>query len=231
MPQRFLIIDGYNLLHAAGMARFKYGPGELEKARHRLLNFLANRLSPRECERTTIVFDAGDAPYESPRQSSHEGMTVLFAPAGGDADSLIETLIERHSAPRQVQVVSSDHRLQKAARKRRAKAVDSDVFFADIDARDVRIMRNDELGGRNPVVDPKFSGEVSADETKSMLQIFGEADIADEPAIANADPPSAIEEAPPDDKNVVSDVDDAEWRKYLAEIPDDLNKLLDDDSE
>ena len=31
-----LIIDGYNLLHAAGLAQKKYGQGELEQAREKL---------------------------------------------------------------------------------------------------------------------------------------------------------------------------------------------------
>ena len=57
-----LLIDGYNLLHAAGFARTSYGRGEFEKARDRLIKLLAQQLNDRERERTTVVFDA-------PRQS------------------------------------------------------------------------------------------------------------------------------------------------------------------
>ena len=31
------LFDGYNLLHAAGLARANYGPGDLERARTALL--------------------------------------------------------------------------------------------------------------------------------------------------------------------------------------------------
>jgi hypothetical protein len=31
LPARFLLIDGYNFMHAAGMARTHYARGELER--------------------------------------------------------------------------------------------------------------------------------------------------------------------------------------------------------
>ncbi|NQU25811.1 MAG: NYN domain-containing protein, partial [Candidatus Nealsonbacteria bacterium] len=55
-----------------------------------------------------------------------------FASPHGDADVMIEELIRSNSAPRGLTVVSSDHRLQRAARRRRATAVDSDVWYAEI---------------------------------------------------------------------------------------------------
>ena len=62
----------------------------------------------------------------------HHGLKVRFASRYPDADSLIEELILADSAPRRLMVVSSDHRLQKAARRRRARAVDSDVWYAEV---------------------------------------------------------------------------------------------------
>ena len=56
-----LLIDGYNLLHAAGLARRRYGPGGLEKARGSLLGFLAASLG-NETSQTTVVFDAAAPP-------------------------------------------------------------------------------------------------------------------------------------------------------------------------
>lgn len=243
MPQRFLIIDGYNLLHAAGMARYRYGPGELEKARNRLLHFLANRLSASERLRTTIVFDAGDAPYESSRRSGLEGMTVLFAKRGGDADTVIERLIEVHSAPRQIHLVSSDHRLQKAARKRRARSVDSEDYFADLESRNVRIDRMGEPEAPKRVNDPKFTGDVPETETDMLLEIFADAekiDIGnvetDQKPAAEADsaatkPSADSSQLGEEEKEKVADIKDAEWQKYLAEFPEDLNELLNENDE
>ena len=68
---------------------------------------------------TTIVFDAKQAPPGLPHQLDHGGITVIFARGYDDADELIEELIASNSTPRRLTVVSSDHRIQRAARRRR----------------------------------------------------------------------------------------------------------------
>jgi len=130
MP-RELVIDGYNLLHAAGLARRTYGPGGLQRARLELLQLIAGQLSDDQRRRTTFVFDAKDPPPDSTGQGTHAEMLVLYAQEDEEADDLIERIIAVNSAPRQLVVVSSDHRLHKSARRRKATAVDSDVFLDD----------------------------------------------------------------------------------------------------
>ncbi len=127
-----LLIDGYNLLNAAGILGHGVGPGSLERARLALLNFLAESLDPQQIPQTTVVFDAHNPPPGLPRALSHRGLAVRFASEYEDADSLIEELIRRESAPRRLTVVSSDHRLQRAARRRKARAVDSDAWYAEV---------------------------------------------------------------------------------------------------
>src|SRR5436305_15278721 len=102
MSAPFLVIDGYNVMHAAGMARAAYGRGELAKIRHELLFRLAKRLTIEERQRCTVVFDAIDAPSNLPGRSVYQGMTVLFAKPGHEADELIELLIAKHPAPRRL---------------------------------------------------------------------------------------------------------------------------------
>lgn len=180
MSALFLLIDGYNLLHAAGMARKRYATGQLERARRQLLIFLANHLTAEERERATIVFDAGDAPADVARQMIVEGMVVVFASPGGDADEAIEEMLLEHSAPRQVRVVSSDHRLQKAARHRRAASVDSEAFITELEHRGPIGRRDESSSDKTGTVDPKFGGPTSPDETRRWLEIFGEIPEASE---------------------------------------------------
>jgi predicted RNA-binding protein with PIN domain len=127
-----LLIDGYNLMHAAGVLGRGTGRGSLERSREALLNVLAESIPENELARTTIVFDARDPPWGLSRKVDHRGMTIYFASRHEDADSMIEELIKANSTPKKLTVVSSDHRLHRAAKRRKAIAVDSDRWFRDL---------------------------------------------------------------------------------------------------
>lgn len=147
-----IIIDGYNLLNAVGITGRGTGASSLERSRTALLNFLAGVLDPAEIPRTTIVFDAREAPPGLPRTVRHRGLAVRFAAKQEDADSVIEELILADHSPRRLTVVSSDHRLQRAAKRRKARAIDADVWFIET----VRLHRQHQesppsAGARPPV--------------------------------------------------------------------------------
>ena len=65
---------------------------------------------------------------------THDGMTVHFARRHSDADEMIEELLEECKAPKSLHVVSSDHRVQRAARQHGAGYVDSEQWFAELQA-------------------------------------------------------------------------------------------------
>jgi uncharacterized protein len=128
-----LIIDGYNLLYVTGIVGDPSGQGgTFQRSREALLNLLAASIPAAELGQTTIVFDAADAPPGLPRTVTHRGMTVRYASDYTNADELIEQLIAAHHAPRGLVVVSSDHRIQRAAKRRRAAFVDSDRWYAEL---------------------------------------------------------------------------------------------------
>lgn len=129
------LIDGYNFLNASGIETTEYyspNATPLERSRMALLDFLADHLSPPEAAATTIVFDASFHSWSQTEEFSYRRMTVRFATRYPDADSLIEQLIQAHTAPKQLTVISSDHRIQRAARKRRAKFLDSDIWYREL---------------------------------------------------------------------------------------------------
>jgi predicted RNA-binding protein with PIN domain len=111
------VIDGYNLLHAMGLLRGKAGPTGLEKARLGLLGLL-RAVYGDKAPTVTVVFDAAHAPPGAPGELEYQGIHVRFAVDEGEADDLIETLIRHDSAPRQLVIVSDDHRIQRAAQRR-----------------------------------------------------------------------------------------------------------------
>jgi predicted RNA-binding protein with PIN domain len=162
-----LIIDGYNLMHAAGLIGRNNGPGVLERARLAFLNLLAESLEQAELPHTTVVFDARYAPPDLADVFDHHGLTVRFAVAHEEADELIEELIRRDSAPRRLTVVSSDHRLQTAARRRRATAEDSETWFEKLlDNR----RRRGQPESRSPSVKPQEA--LSENEVEYWLREF-----------------------------------------------------------
>jgi hypothetical protein len=163
-----LIIDGYNLIHAAGIMGRGVGPGSLERARHALVRTLAASIEPEELARTVVVFDASadDVPVGLPRTATVDGITVRYATDYDSADELIEELIRRDAAPRRLTVVSSDHRLQRAARRRKAAAVDSDVWFG-------QLLRARRQRGEATPDSAKPLGEVARHEVLYWLEEFG----------------------------------------------------------
>ncbi len=131
MARLFLIIDGYNLMHAAGYGRRQYGPGGLERARNRLLTELGRQIPSELHSDSTIVFDAAEAEArdEVDPKTTVSKIRVQFSEPGTDADSVIEIMLAAHSSPKQILVVSSDHRLHKAASRRQARCIDSEEFL------------------------------------------------------------------------------------------------------
>ena len=77
-PMR-LLIDGYNLLNATGIAARGYHIGSLERSRLGLLQFLIESLDPLELSKTIVVFDASHSPPGLPRVMDYHGLTVRFA--------------------------------------------------------------------------------------------------------------------------------------------------------
>jgi predicted RNA-binding protein with PIN domain len=136
MARLYLVIDGYNLMHAAGLGRADYRPGELERNRNRLLNQTAAVLDEQVAADAIVVFDAHLAVLRASDENApltRSPLAVRFSRDGRDADAEIELMLETHSSPRQVLIVSSDHRLHKAAARRKATCIDSEDFLRQFD--------------------------------------------------------------------------------------------------
>src|SRR4029079_3625378 len=147
------------------------GPGtELHRTRLALLNFLSASIDQRERKATTIVFDAAGAPPGLPSTIKHDGITVHFAQRHSDADEMIEELLEQHRAPRSLLVVSSDHRVQRAARRVGASFLDREECFSE----GLPISREKRAKAADAATKP--TGDLTADELNYWLREFGGAD-------------------------------------------------------
>src|SRR5262245_39768470 len=122
------VIDGYNLIHAMTTLSKRVGPGVLEKARLRLLGLLQHSFGE-QSSHVTVVFDARGAPAGSIPEQEFDGIKIRFAIKGQEADDVIEDLIRHESVPKQLTVVSNDHRLQQAARRKKANVMSCEDFL------------------------------------------------------------------------------------------------------
>ncbi len=167
------LIDGYNLLFAMGVLGGGLGPAGLEKARHRLLGLLAGAYGPEEAPRVTVVFDSARAPAGATQVHNYQGVHVRFAGRGQEADDVIEQLIGQDSAPKQLTVVSDDHRVRQAARRRHCAAA-SCADYLDWLARHRRDRKRPPPAAHKPE-------KVSSAEEQYWLAEF--ADLEDDPQL------------------------------------------------
>jgi predicted RNA-binding protein with PIN domain len=161
-----LLIDGYNLLHVTDIFAAGGAGTDLHRTRVALLEYLAASLSDQDRKRTTIVFDAGGAPPGLPTATIHDGIRVFYARRHANADEMIEELLDDWKSPRSLTVVSSDHRVQRAARQHGANYIDSDKWFAELRA------GRRERGHHDARRTAKPLGQPTPEETAYWLEEF-----------------------------------------------------------
>jgi uncharacterized protein len=186
-----LIIDGYNLLNAA--TDLANHGGSLAQSRTILLDFLADRLNYEDRRATTVVFDGRHAPPGLEPVVLHRGITVRFARPHCEADDVIEDLIRKDNSPRRLTVVSSDHRLHRAARRRRAVPIDSDVWFR-------KFIRRPIQGDKSVAVPEDLEPELASPELQQWLREYGDGS-AEPPRRPGSKKPSQHPAAPTDFEN------------------------------
>jgi predicted RNA-binding protein with PIN domain len=162
------LIDGYNLIHAIGLLPKRAGPGGLEKARLALLGLLHGVFGD-DSATVTVVFDAAKAPPGSKPEQDYHGVHVHFATGGLLADDVIETMIRREAAPKQLTVISNDHRLQQAARRRQAQVMSCENFL------DVLASRR-RAAPAPTASEPEKNETMTPAEAKRWLEEFGHLD-------------------------------------------------------
>ncbi len=178
------LIDGYNLLFTAGFEGRSRQRGWLEQARQRLLKYLETHLPADQHARTMVVFDVSvDVlkarqrelnepqplnPMKNSANAAEGGIQVAFAFNYDEADDMLEELIRKHSTPKSLTVVSSDHRIRKCALARRAISIDSDTFLNQL-----------EQPANSPILSPEVEAlretqTLSESEVREWLREFGE---------------------------------------------------------
>ena len=154
-----IIIDGHNLLHSI----HKEGSYSEPISDVGLCRIIGRYLKLTG-QSGTIVFD-GTGPRDKSGFDDISNLEVFFAGLGNDTDTVIEDKIGSSTAPRRLTIVSSDRRLRKAARARKAISVKSEVFWNNIQK---------QLSRKKAAKEPAAKRRgLSESETKQWLEFFG----------------------------------------------------------
>ena len=154
-----IIIDGYNLLHA--ILKIEEDPGAISDIE--LCRVISSYLYQTN-QAGEIIFD-GRGPRDKDVFERMSGVEVTFSGIRNDTDTIIEEKIKTNTAPKRLIIVSSDRRLRKAARSRKANSVKSEDFW-------IKVQK--QLSRKRPQKEPAAKRRgLSDSETKLWLKIFG----------------------------------------------------------
>ena len=151
------IIDGYNVIHAIPTLK-KTLAHNAESSRELLIHSVA-QLTHKKKFRCTIVFD-GTAPANSPRQSPHAPVHVIFS-FPFSADAKIKTMIEHSKQRPQLVIISSDNEIMNFAKVCSCQTHTS-KYFSNL------------LSESDDIITEKSDVPLSTFQIDEWLKIFGE---------------------------------------------------------
>ncbi len=155
-----IIIDGYNFIKAPGAILPKNESLELQ--RDHLIKLLHSLPTLRNQD-ITIVFD-GNQPPVAINAPKFRRMKVIFSGAGKEADDIIQNIIRNEANPGNLQIVSSDRKIQFTAKDHGALITNSADFWSQLQSRN----KTKQSSGNQPNAD----SELSDKEVDEWLQIF-----------------------------------------------------------
>ncbi|QDT02540.1 YacP-like NYN domain protein [Rubripirellula lacrimiformis] len=170
-PTLWLLIDGYNVLAPTAPPR-RPDAHWLHQERMRLVSRLSKHLDAATRARTCVVFDAANPPRDRPHRFIIHEIEIIFAVDYPEADDLLEELIAAHSAPKSLAVVSSDQRVQTAAKRRGSLALDSQEWLDDLLDQHVHLAVQREVDEPPPATDRK-PDELDEADVADWMREFG----------------------------------------------------------
>ena len=125
----YLIIDGYNLLHA-DRTLVSLSPIELQRERDHLVDQLSAYRGLRQTE-ITVVFDGWQGGWSTEKRERKKGIDLVFSKLGEKADEVIKRLAREKGAG--ATVVTSDREISRSAERMAIAVIPSDQFREKIE--------------------------------------------------------------------------------------------------
>ena len=157
------LIDGHNLIAKIPDLSLGEEHDELELALK-----LKSWASASRKRKVTVVFDKG-MPGGMARMLSNRDVTVIFAPYGKTADSLLIARIKQVKNPPEYTLVSSDRQIVAAAKKRKMPRLLSEAFVGRLGYDERLIVKSEP----EEVAEKPDVAALSEAEVNEWLDLFG----------------------------------------------------------
>ena len=132
MNDRWVLVDGYSVLHAWPALR-KLAGRSLGQRRDALVRVLW-RYADQTGFRLTVVFDGYAAKHPAEASAPTPGIEVVFSEPGKTADDVIERLVGQAGDRRRILVVSSDGLERQTVESMGAASASAELFLAEVEA-------------------------------------------------------------------------------------------------
>jgi len=126
MSERWILVDGYSVIHAWPKLRRAAGRS-LEQQRDALVRVLQQFADARHL-RVTVVFDGYAAKRKPDSVEPTPGVEVLFSESGKTADDVIERLVGQAGGRDRILVVTSDRMERHTVEGLGAQSMDAELF-------------------------------------------------------------------------------------------------------
>jgi hypothetical protein len=134
MSNRWILVDGYSVLHAwPRFATRKARQWSLQQKREALVGVL-RQYADHSHRRVTAVFDGYAAKHKPEIAEPSSGVEVLFSGKGKTADDLIERLVAQAEQRSQILVVTSDNMERRTVESLGAQSMSAEIFESEMDA-------------------------------------------------------------------------------------------------
>jgi predicted RNA-binding protein with PIN domain len=132
MSDRWVLVDGYSVLHAWPKLRRLAGR-RLEQQREALERVLG-QYADHTRRKVTVVFDGYAAKRKPDAVAPSPGIDVLFSERGKTADDVIERMVAQAEQPAGILVVSSDNMERHTVESLGAQSMSAELFEAEVAA-------------------------------------------------------------------------------------------------
>jgi hypothetical protein len=152
MSDRWVLVDGYSVLHAWPKLRRLAGR-RLEQQREALEGAL-RQYADHTRHKVTVVFDGYAAKRKPETNAPTPGIEVLFSEQGKTADDVIERLVGQAEHPDRIWVVTSDNMERHTVESMGAQSISAELFEAEVEAAHVELGRLVRAHGRSRKINP-----------------------------------------------------------------------------